>query len=108
MLVSYEYGRLAVENMALLNECTRGPEPSLKIGGGVPAKGICLDAEKGLTDCAPSVAATTCETWSGCSGDVEVVFCTVPAEDAVGGHILFENHTGLVMSALTWEFFSRF
>jgi hypothetical protein len=67
------------------------------------------------TEVKAMIEPTVCKMWDQCDGGVEVVFCEVAANtehgagnEALDGHIIYENNTILSTPSLAWRFFQRF
>ncbi|MET0388238.1 MAG: hypothetical protein ABW321_19855 [Polyangiales bacterium] len=123
-ITSYEDSRTLAGAMAALNECQTGPEmDALVFGGPMSAMDAACFATPPKPGDPPAADPTTvpfamcpsdrpistCTRWTGCADGVEVLFCTVEAADQIyGGHLLYNNDTGLNLPALAWPFFKKF
>jgi hypothetical protein len=116
--------RALAADMAELNNCQNGPVADAMVFGGASSstEPVCFETPPvpggpDATDpyavpyaaCPSSAPETTCELWDQCDEGVEVVHCTVEAASQVyGGHLLYNNDTGLVLPALAWPFLKKF
>jgi poly(3-hydroxybutyrate) depolymerase len=123
-LTSYADDQELAENMAMLNKCTMGPT-TVNYGGpnsDMTNDVACFKEPYGagspdatdpdtiaLSACPTDRPETSCQVWTGCDEGVEVVFCTVAADNQeLGGHLLYRNDTSLALGPLSWKFFKKF
>ena len=123
-ITSYPDSRALAADMAELNNCKNGPAANAMVFGGPSSSmdPVCFamppmlgspDAADPTTvplaACPMSAPVTTCERWDQCDEGVEVVYCTVDADSQqYGGHLLYNNDTGLNLPALAWPFLKKF
>jgi pimeloyl-ACP methyl ester carboxylesterase len=123
-ITSYPDSRELAADMAMLNNCQNGPIADGLVFGGPSSSTdpVCFEDPPRPGDddaadpyavpyaaCPSSAPETTCEVWNECDEGVEVVHCTVEAADQVyGGHLLYNNDTGLSLPALAWPFLKKF
>ncbi|HMI90566.1 MAG TPA: hypothetical protein VK509_04340, partial [Polyangiales bacterium] len=124
MITSYADSHKLAGDMAMLNKCKRGPVADALVFGGAnsskdpvcfampPVQGGPNAADPFTVPygaCPTSAPETTCELWDQCDEGVEVVYCTVDADSQIyGGHLLYNNDTGLNLPALAWPFLKKF
>ncbi len=77
--LGYPSAMATIDHWLDQNDCTMGPDETL------------------------AVRRATCQTWSGCRDDVNVVLCTIER----GGHEWPPDSSGLSTSAEIWRFFQR-
>lgn len=116
----YDNSIKSAENMAALNNCSRGPIEWLTIDKSVD-EAICRDdpyaTDPKLVPCSairPAIEPTVCKRWDKCDRGVEVVFCEVTPGDLHGernestdAHVLYGNASHLNLPSLAWRFFKR-
>jgi len=123
-ITSYPDSRELAADMAALNKCKNGPVADAMVFGGANSSKdqVCfaMPPMPGGPDaadpyavpyaaCPASAPVTTCELWDQCDEGVEVVYCTVDADSQIyGGHLLYNNDTGLSLPALAWPFLKKF
>jgi len=122
-ITSYDDDRANTEKVAKLNNCKNGPKPWAKFGGAssdprpycfaMPPKLGSPDAPDPaaipFAPCPTSAPEADCVGWDGCDEGVEVVFCSVPGKDQqYGGHLLYNNDTGLNLPQVAWPFLKKF
>lgn len=122
-ITSYEDDRANTEKVAKLNNCKSGPKPWAKFGGaGSDPRPYCFASPPKLgspdapdptaipfAPCPQAAKQTECIVWDQCDEGVEVVFCSVPGTDQqYGGHLLYNNDTGLNLPQVAWPFLKKF
>jgi poly(3-hydroxybutyrate) depolymerase len=123
-ITSYPDSLETAAQVAELNNCKNGPVADALVFGGASSSTdeVCfaMPPRPGGPDaadpysvpfaaCPSSAPVSTCQLWDQCDEGVEVVHCTVEAADQVyGGHLLYNNDTGLALPALAWPFFKKF
>lgn len=121
-LTSYADDRATMESIAMHNHCKQGPADSVTYGGSMSSPDpVCITMPNGVGDPdAPDrftyplmpctgLPETKCVSWTECDEGVEVVFCTVAAdEQPIGGHILYANDSQLALGEVAWRFFKKF
>lgn len=122
-ITSYEDDRANTEKVAKLNNCKSGPKDWATYGGAnsdprahcfaMPPKLGSPDAPDPaaipMAPCPKTAKETKCIGWDQCDDGVEVVFCSVPGEgQQYGGHLLYNNDTGLNLPQVAWPFLKKF
>lgn len=122
-ITSYEDDRANTEKVAKLNNCKSGPKPWAKFGGeSSDPRPYCFASPPKLgspdapdptaipfVPCPKTAKQAECIGWDQCDEGVEVVFCSVPgADQQYGGHLLYNNDTGLNLPQVAWPFLKKF
>jgi poly(3-hydroxybutyrate) depolymerase len=111
----------AANAMVMLNNCKGTAKPWATIDS-MYDEPVCRSAKEDtmatLVPCSKvgmMIEPTTCQVWDQCDGNVKVVFCKVAANtehgagnEALDGHIIYENNTILNTPSLAWRFFKSF
>jgi poly(3-hydroxybutyrate) depolymerase len=111
----------AANTMVMLNNC-KGAAKTWATIDAMYDEAVCRskkeDTMATLVPCSKvgmMIEPTTCQVWDQCDGNVQVVFCKVAANtehgagnEALDGHIIYENNTILNTPSLAWRFFKQF
>jgi dienelactone hydrolase len=122
-VTSYPDDRANTEKVAKLNNCKSGPKDVATYGGpnsdprphcfAMPPMLGSPDAADPtavpMAPCPSSAKEAKCIGWDQCDDGVEVVFCSVPGDgQQYGGHLLYNNDTGLNLPQVAWPFLKKF
>jgi poly(3-hydroxybutyrate) depolymerase len=122
-VTSYSDDRANTEKVAKLNNCKSGPKDVATYGGpnsdprphcfAMPPKLGSPDAADPtavpMAMCPTTAKESKCIGWDQCDDGVEVVFCSViGAGQSSGGHLLYNNDTGLNLPQVAWPFLKKF
>jgi poly(3-hydroxybutyrate) depolymerase len=118
---AYQSSVDAANAMVMLNNCKGASKDWVKVDE-MYKEPVCRSAKSDVnaklvpcTDVGMPIEPTTCKVWDECDQGVQVVFCEVAANtehgagnEALDGHIIYENNTLLNTPSLAWRFFKQF